>query len=209
VELLAFTFLDILSQASADEPGRRTENVVVITLDGFRWQEFFGSAEDALLDEKMGGVRDLPRLKQLYWRDSAAARPEALLPFLWGTVAKRGQVFGNPKSRRAKETRTLAGRRRLLNDQTPDTHRLNTPIQGTGADGLKLALALLWERRDQVAGAFPVLAVHDEIVVEAGMEQADTAAVWLKTAMVEAMGPMIAPVPVEVEIKIVRSWGGD
>ena len=69
------------------------------------------------------------------------------------------------RSRQTTETRTLAGRRRLLNNQTPDTHRLNTPIQGTGADGLKLALALLWERRDQAPGAFPVLAVHDEIVV--------------------------------------------
>jgi DNA polymerase-1 len=113
------------------------------------------------------------------------------------------------RSRRTRETRTLAGRRRLLNDQTPDTHRLNTPVQGTGADGLKLALALLWERRAEVAGAFPVLAVHDEIVVECAAEQADAASSWLKAAMVEAMAPMIAPVPVAVEIKIARTWGGD
>ena len=37
----------------------------------------------------------------------------------------------------AKECRTLAGRRRLLDDKTPSTHRLNTPVQGTEADGLK------------------------------------------------------------------------
>src|SRR5262245_61377079 len=70
------------------------------------------------------------------------------------------------RSRQEAETRTLAGRRRLLNDKTPDIHRLNTLIQGIGVDGLKLALALLWERRDQVSGAFPVLVVYDEIVVE-------------------------------------------
>ena len=52
------------------------------------------------------------------------------------------------RRRRDAESRTLAGRRRLFHEnKTPDTHRLNTPVQGTGADGLKLALALLWERR--------------------------------------------------------------
>jgi DNA polymerase-1 len=73
------------------------------------------------------------------------------------------------------DTRTLAGRRRL--GVARYTEKLNTPVQGTGADGLKLALALLWERREQCLGAFPVLAVHDEIVVEADEAQADAASV--------------------------------
>ena len=104
------------------------------------------------------------------------------------------------------DTRTLAGRRRL--GVTRFTEKLNTPVQGTGADGLKLALALLWEPRDQLPGAFPVLAVHDEIVVEADEEEADTAAAWLKAAMVDAMAPLIAPVPVEVEVQVARTWAG-
>jgi DNA polymerase I-like protein with 3'-5' exonuclease and polymerase domains len=103
------------------------------------------------------------------------------------------------------DTRTLAGRR--LCNVTRFTEKLNAPIQGTGADGLKLALALLWERRQEATGAFPVLAVHDEIVVEADAERADTAAAWLKSAMVDAMVPLIEPVPVEVEVKIGQSWG--
>jgi len=113
------------------------------------------------------------------------------------------------RSRRTSETRTLAGRRRLLDDKTPDTHRLNTPVQGTGADGLKIALALLWKRRDRVPGAFPVLVVHDEIVVETDECQADSAAAWLKAAMLDAMAPLLDPVPVAVEIKIGRTWGED
>jgi DNA polymerase I-like protein with 3'-5' exonuclease and polymerase domains len=112
------------------------------------------------------------------------------------------------RSRREAETRTLAGRRRLLQDQTPDTQRLNTPVQGTGADGLKLALALLWERRDQAPGAVPVLAVHDEIVVEADADKADAAAGWLKRAMLDGMAPLADPVPVEVEVSIAPTWGG-
>ena len=105
------------------------------------------------------------------------------------------------------ETRTLAGRRRL--DVKAFTEKLNTPVQGSCSDSLKLALALLWERRDQVPGAFPVLAVHGEIVVEANADQADAVAAWLKTAMVEAMAPLVDPVPIEVEVKVAWTWGGD
>jgi DNA polymerase-1 len=113
------------------------------------------------------------------------------------------------RSRKEAETRTLAGRRRLMDATTPDTHRLNSPVQGTGADGLKQALALLWKRRGQCPGAFPVLVVHDEIVVECDEGQADAVSAWLKQAMLDGMAPLIAPVPVEVEVKVGRTWAGD
>jgi glycerophosphoryl diester phosphodiesterase len=94
---LAFLLLTVLLPSPvAAAPPRKTENIIVITLDGFRYQEFFGGADDALIDAKAGGVKDLPGLKSRYWRDSAKARREALLPFFWGTIAKHGQVFGNP-----------------------------------------------------------------------------------------------------------------
>jgi DNA polymerase I len=104
-------------------------------------------------------------------------------------------------------THTLA-RRRCLN-VTRFSEKLNLPVQGTGADGLKTALALLWERRAECPGAFPVLAVHDEIVAECDEGQAEAATAWLKRAMLDAMTPPIDPVPVAVEIRVGRSWGGD
>jgi DNA polymerase-1 len=104
-------------------------------------------------------------------------------------------------------TRTLVGRRRLAVKRF--TEKLNTPVQGTGADGLKMALALLWERRSECPGAFPVLVVHDEIVVECDEAQAEAASAWLRRAMLEGMAPLIDPVPVEVEVKVGRTWGGD
>jgi DNA polymerase-1 len=105
------------------------------------------------------------------------------------------------------DTRTLAGRRRLNVERY--TEKLNTPVQGTGADGLKLALALLWERRAECPGSFPVLVVHDEIVVECDAGQADAVKGWLTRAMADAMAPLIDPVPVEVEVKAGRTWAGD
>jgi DNA polymerase-1 len=109
------------------------------------------------------------------------------------------------------ETRTLSGRRRT--DVRRLTDRLNTPVQGTGADGLKLALALLWERRDEYPGAVPVLVCHDEIVVECAAEQAADAKAWLQKAMVEGMDVVLngraeVHVSVEVDALISESWGG-
>lgn len=75
--------------------GPRAENIIVVTLDGFRWQEFFGGADETLLDKQAGGVRDLARLKKNYWRKTAEERRAALLPFLWNTLAKEGQIFGD------------------------------------------------------------------------------------------------------------------
>jgi DNA polymerase I-like protein with 3'-5' exonuclease and polymerase domains/site-specific DNA-adenine methylase len=111
------------------------------------------------------------------------------------------------RSYREGETRTLAGRRRVIRPDDPPTFRLNSPVQGTGADGLKLALALLWKHRAECPDAFPVLAVHDEIVVECDEPSAGAAAEWLRRTMIDAMAPLIDPVPVEVDVKVGGSWG--
>jgi DNA polymerase-1 len=108
------------------------------------------------------------------------------------------------------ETRTLTGRRRT--DVQRLTDRLNAPVQGTAADGLKVALALLWERRSECPWAVPVLVCHDEIVVECEAEQAAETKAWLEAAMTEGMDAVMngtggARVPVEVEARIARSWG--
>jgi hypothetical protein len=36
----------------------------------------------------------------------------------------------------------------------------------------------------------------------------DGSAVWLRQAMVDAMAPLTAPVPVEVDVRIARTSGG-
>jgi DNA polymerase-1 len=112
------------------------------------------------------------------------------------------------KCRRATETRTLARRRVLVDADGFHGGKINYAVQGTGGDGVKLALALLRERRERCPGAFPVLVVHDEIVVEADEGQAPAAASWLRQAMIDGMAPLLDPVPVEVEVKFGQTWGG-
>ena len=101
-------FASFAAPAPAAEHARTAENVIVVTLDGFRWQELFGGADESFMDAKQGGVRDVPGLKRRYLRPTAEGRREALMPFFWGTVATKGQVFGDPgKHARATSTNGL------------------------------------------------------------------------------------------------------
>lgn len=77
-------------------PARRTRNVVLIVSDGLRWQEIFKGAERDLMDSEHGGIWEDPAaLAKKYWRDDPVERRAALFPFLWETVGKQGQIFGN------------------------------------------------------------------------------------------------------------------
>jgi hypothetical protein len=74
----------------------KTQNVVLIVSDGLRWQEIFTGAEEDLLNDAAGGSWVSEQdLRKRYWRAAESERRAALFPFLWGTVAKRGQIFGN------------------------------------------------------------------------------------------------------------------
>jgi DNA polymerase I len=115
------------------------------------------------------------------------------------------------------EVYTLGGRRRVLpvakrpeegNPYPNKTDALNTPVQGTGADGLKEAIALLWERRGECPTAVPVIFCHDEIVIEIREPDESNAADWLRRCMVDAVASLIDPVPVEIEVTVGRTWGG-
>jgi DNA polymerase-1 len=137
--------------------------------------------------------------------EQAAAYRDAFFRSYPGLAAWHRHV----KQQRAVEACTLAGRRMRLGAEAYDTTRLNCPVQGTGADGLKRALGLLWERRRQVPGALPVLVVHDEIVMECDRDEAIAVSEWLKQAMIDAMADWLEPVPVDVEINVAATWAGD
>src|SRR5262245_24213428 len=97
--LLLILTATLFALAQEKSPPPRTENVIVVTLDGFRWQELFRGADEALMDKKSGGVRDVEGLKSRYGRATPEERRAALLPFFWGTLAKQGQVFGDRSER--------------------------------------------------------------------------------------------------------------
>lgn len=91
--LIACNLFAVVGCASA--PARKTENVILITTDGLRWQELFTGADETLLNQEHGGVSDVDATREKYWRESGDARRLALMPFMWSAVARDGQIFGN------------------------------------------------------------------------------------------------------------------
>jgi len=85
----------LLAAVAGSAQVRKTRNVVLVVSDGLRWQEIFTGADAGLLGEHGGIWADAGALKAKYWRDDVEARRNALFPFLWGVVAKQGQIFGN------------------------------------------------------------------------------------------------------------------
>jgi len=106
-------------------------------------------------------------------------------------------------------TRTMAGRRRRRFKSVMDW--FNSPIQGTGADGAKLAMAMLYERRDEVPSMAPIVFVHDEIVIECDRSDVEAAKALLVRCMRDGMDAVLNKnephMPVEVEAKHGDSWG--
>lgn len=84
------------------------------------------------------------------------------------------------------------------------TDRLNSPVQGTGADILKKAMVLL---RPRIKGMAKIVhIVHDEIILEAPEPRAEEVKKILEDTMKEAGQYYIKLVPVEVECHICDSW---
>ena len=105
------------------------------------------------------------------------------------------------------ETRTLSGRRQQ--SVSSFTLALNSPVQGSGADGLKIALARLFEHRTEVPEARLIATIHDEIVAECPVEDAEATVEWLRHHMVGAMEEIMGEaVPIDVETTIGRDWAG-
>lgn len=74
---------------------RQTQNVIVVTFDGFRWHELFCGADSVNLFGKSFNTQDSAWRLKKYWATDTAERRKKLLPFFWNTIAVKGQVYGN------------------------------------------------------------------------------------------------------------------
>ena len=108
---------------------------------------------------------------------------------------------------------TLFGRRRALPELNSNNHNIrasgermarNTPIQGTAADVIKLAMVRVWRRlRDEKMESRLILTVHDELIVEAPEAEAAKAAAILQEEM---EGCVNYAVPLSTEVHQGKNW---
>lgn len=105
-------------------------------------------------------------------------------------------------------TRTIGGRLRYLEPNFYNEYA-NTPVQGTGADGLKASLRVVYNRLRKYGGkARMVHMVHDEIALETddSPELLEAAKEDLREGMIEGMQPFLKRVPVVVEVGSGPTW---
>lgn len=108
---------------------------------------------------------------------------------------------------------TLMGRRRYLTElESPrqvtrefgKRAAMNTPVQGTAADIIKLAMVRVDEALKQSGlKARLILQVHDELILECPPEEVEAASKLLQTAMEQVVS---LSVPLTAEVNVGESW---
>ena len=108
---------------------------------------------------------------------------------------------------------TLFGRRRYLPELNSKNFQVrssgermarNTPIQGTAADIIKLAMVWVWDRlRREGLEARLILQVHDELIVEAPEGEVEQVSRILREEM---QGAVEFSVPLTVDVQTGKTW---
>ena len=108
---------------------------------------------------------------------------------------------------------TVFGRRRLLPELKNSNGMLrafgervarNMPIQGTAADIIKIAMIRVEDRlKREIPEARLIMQVHDELIVEAPEDKAESASVILKEEM---EGAARLKVPLTVDVNVGKTW---
>lgn len=86
--ILSLCFLT--ASFSAFTQALKTENIIIVALDGYRWQEVFRGADPEIL-RKSNDLSDV----QSFIGSSTNENRKLLMPFLWNVVALDGQLYGN------------------------------------------------------------------------------------------------------------------
>ncbi|TDD95038.1 alkaline phosphatase family protein [Flavobacterium cellulosilyticum] len=91
ISLFTVFFLGAQAQQKTET---KKPKIILITLDGFRWQELFTGADANLIANKEY-VEDTLELKKHFWRATPEDRRKVLMPFFWNEAVMMGQIHGN------------------------------------------------------------------------------------------------------------------
>lgn len=89
--LFVLGFITLKAQTS---DRKQATNLIIVTIDGIRWQELFQGANEDILNEG-SYVSDIDIVKSMFWNQDTLTRRSMLMPFLWNVIASKGQIYGN------------------------------------------------------------------------------------------------------------------
>src|SRR5664279_2187687 len=71
------------------------KNLVIVLMDGYRWQELYHGADSAIIFNKKYNHTDSAWTITKYWDNDLEQRRHKLMPFVWETIADKGQLYGD------------------------------------------------------------------------------------------------------------------
>jgi hypothetical protein len=91
--LLKLLFIFCVATPAVMGQELKTRNVIIITLDGYRWQELFEGADPKLMSDKAYSADQ--NIIAAFQGSNELQRREKLMPFFWNVIARQGQLYGN------------------------------------------------------------------------------------------------------------------
>lgn len=74
---------------------QKTENIIIITTDGFRWQEVFKGVDSQIANDKKFNQGDSTYIYKKYADSDFKESRKKIMPFFWSEIALKGQIYGN------------------------------------------------------------------------------------------------------------------
>ena len=89
ISIIIFTSCQEYNNSESDNP-----NIILITLDGVRWQEVFNGVDLDLIENKKF-TKNSVLLKEMFLSDDNKKRQQKLLPFFGNYINNKGVLIGN------------------------------------------------------------------------------------------------------------------
>jgi hypothetical protein len=93
--LFLFILAILFTQSTLVRAQAPARNMVIFLMDGYRWKELFEGADSSLLFNKHYNRVDSAWTVTKYWDRDLQQRRSKLMPFVWETLARQGQLLGN------------------------------------------------------------------------------------------------------------------
>lgn len=180
------SILLLIIGSSASFSQQKIENLIIVTIDGLRWQEVFSGMDPKVAPRKKFNEKSRSVILDKYWHSDVKQRRKKLMPFFWSTIADKGQLYGN----RHLGNKVNASNRHLVSypgyselfcgfadksiqsnnyQDNPNTNLLEYLHQQPGYQN-QVAAFTSWEAFNRILNEkrskFPVIAAFDTVVTE-------------------------------------------
>ena len=95
IKICNIFFSLLLSTITFAQTKNKVEHVIIVSIDGLRWQEVFNGMDSAIANNKKFNQKDSLGIYKKYWAETTNERRLKLMPFLWSKFSNEGQIFGN------------------------------------------------------------------------------------------------------------------